>query len=102
RRRRSRNGVSALRAKKGKKKMAKLTKAQLKAHREAEAILTKDVLNYDEKLFVLYNWHEGANFTNGAAGAFFTPADLASDFAIEGDVCGKGRKPTLSCVSTNE
>ncbi|HAE7148075.1 TPA_asm: methyltransferase, partial [Salmonella enterica subsp. enterica serovar Newport] len=29
--------------------MAKLTKAQLKAHREAEAILTKDVLNYDEK-----------------------------------------------------
>lgn len=68
--------------------MAKLTKAQLKAHREAEAILTKDVLSNDEKLFVLDNWHEGANFTNGAAGAFFTPADLASDFAIE---AGSGR-----------
>lgn len=68
--------------------MAKLTKAQLKAHREAEAILTKDRLNEDEKLFVLDNWHEGANFTNDASGAFFTPADLASDFAIE---AGSGR-----------
>lgn len=68
--------------------MAKLTKAQLKAHNEAEAILTKDCLSEDEKLFVLDNWHEGANWTNGASGAFFTLADLASDFAIE---AGSGR-----------
>lgn len=68
--------------------MAKLTKAQRKAHAEAEAILTKDRLTEDERDFVLRNWHEGANFINGAAGAFFTPYDLASDFAID---AGAGR-----------
>ncbi|MGE4409617.1 MAG: hypothetical protein AB7D33_03490 [Sphingobium sp.] len=68
--------------------MAKLTKAQRKAHAEAEAILTKDRLNEDERLFVLENWHEGANHINGAAGAFFTPWGLARDFALE---IGSGR-----------
>ncbi|WP_082640625.1 methyltransferase, partial [Aureimonas sp. N4] len=66
----------------------KLTKAQRKDHAEAEAILTKDRLTDDEREFVLRNWHEGANFINGAAGAFFTPYDLASDFAID---AGTGR-----------
>lgn len=68
--------------------MAKLTKAQRKAHAEAEAILTKDTLTEDERDFVFHNWHEGATFENGAAGAFFTPYDLASDFAID---AGSGR-----------
>lgn len=63
--------------------MAKLSKAQRKAHQEAEAILTKDRLTEDEKDFVFQNWHEGANFENGAAGAFFTPWGLAGDFAID-------------------
>lgn len=40
--------------------MAKLSKAQRKAHAEAEAILTKDRLTDDEKEFVFNNWHEGA------------------------------------------
>ena len=40
--------------------MAKLSKAQRKAHAEAEAILTKDRLTEDEKDFVFQNWHEGA------------------------------------------
>lgn len=62
--------------------MAKLTKAQRKAHAEAEAILTKDRLSEDEKDFVFQNWHEGANHINGAAGAFFTPYDLAADFEL--------------------
>jgi len=29
-------------------------------------------------------WHEGATHENGAAGAFFTPFDLACDFALDG------------------
>lgn len=64
--------------------MAKLTKAQRKAHAEAEALLTKDRLSEDEREFVFRNWHEGAEFINGAAGAFFTPYDLAGDFALDG------------------
>lgn len=68
--------------------MAKLTKAQRKAHAEAEAILTKDRLTEDERDFVFQNWHEGANHINSAAGAFFTPYDLAADFALDG---GSGR-----------
>jgi hypothetical protein len=69
--------------------MAKLTKAQSKAHAEAEKLLTKDRLNDDEKQFVFENWHEGATHINGAAGAFFTPYSLAADFAIDGQ--SKGR-----------
>ena len=69
--------------------MAKLTKAQRKAHAEAEKLLTKDRLGDDEKQFVFENWHEGAEFINGASSAFFTPYDLAADFAIDGQ--SKGR-----------
>ncbi|MFG1298037.1 methyltransferase [Xanthobacter sp. V13C-7B] len=68
--------------------MAKLTKAQRKAHAEAEAILTKERLSDDERFFVLENWHEGATHINGAAGAFFTPPGLARDFSLE---VGSGR-----------
>tara|TARA_R100000365_G_C2747870_1_gene78283 strand:+ start:4255 stop:5082 length:828 start_codon:yes stop_codon:yes gene_type:complete len=68
--------------------MAKLTRAQRKAHAAAEAILTKDRLTEDEREFVFQNWHEGANHINGVAGAFFTPWDLAADFALDG---GSGR-----------
>ncbi|WP_204162576.1 class I SAM-dependent methyltransferase [Brucella pseudogrignonensis] len=34
------------------------------------------------------NWHEGADFNNAHAGAFFTPYDMAADFAID---AGQGR-----------
>lgn len=63
--------------------MAKLTKPQIKAHREACAILTKDRLNDDEREFVVENWMESANHINSAAGAFFTPLELAMTFAVE-------------------
>ncbi len=46
--------------------MAKLTKAQRKAHAETEAILTKERLTEDEREFVFRNWHEGAEFINGS------------------------------------
>lgn len=68
--------------------MAKLTKAQRKAHAEAEFLLGMDRISEDEKDFIFQNWHEGANHINGAAGAFFTPWDMAADFALE---AGGGR-----------
>jgi hypothetical protein len=68
--------------------VAKLTKAQAKAHARACDLLTKPVLAEDDKDFVLKNWNEGANHVNGAAGAFFTPYDLAFDFTI--DAIGQG------------
>ena len=73
--------------------MAKLTKPQIKAHREAEALIGAErPLTDDEKLFVLDNWSESANHINSAVGAFFTPTSLASDFSIEvaGGSCDSG------------
>ncbi|MFP5078284.1 methyltransferase [Rhizobium sp. YIM 134829] len=63
--------------------MAKLTEPQAKAHQQACDLLAKDVLTEDEKIFVLQNWQESASHINTVAGAFFTPFDLARDFAIE-------------------
>lgn len=68
--------------------MAKLTKAQAKAHQQACDLLAKDVLSEDDKLFVLENWQESANHVNSAAGAFFTPYSLALDLAFD---VGEGR-----------
>lgn len=64
--------------------MAKLTKAQAKAHAEACAILAKPgELTDNEKEFVARNWNEAANNLNTIAGAHFTPFDLAMDFAFD-------------------
>lgn len=63
--------------------MAKLTKQQAKLHQQACDLLLKDVLTEDEKFFVIENWQESASHINTVAGAFFTPYDLARDFAIE-------------------
>jgi predicted RNA methylase len=63
--------------------MAKLTKAQIATHKAACELLQKDVLTYDEREFVLNNWQESATHINSAAGAFFTPLDMAYTFAVE-------------------
>jgi hypothetical protein len=68
--------------------MAKLTKPELRAHNQALDILTKPTLTEEDKEFVYRNWHEGATHINSAAGAFFTPFDMAFDFAID---AGGGR-----------
>ena len=102
--------------------MAKLTKPELKAHNQALDILTKPVLTEDDKEFVYRNWHEGATHINSAAGAFFTPFDMAFDFAIDAgggrviDLCaGIGmlsyaiwqrsryydRRPRITCIERN-
>ncbi|MDT3379577.1 methyltransferase [Labrys neptuniae] len=74
--------------------MGKLSKAEVRAHAEAEALFRQDALSEDERDFVLENWHPGAENNVAAAGAFFTPMDLAADFALEPgcgrviDLCG--------------
>ncbi len=62
--------------------MARLSKAQIKAHEEACGLLKKPWLNDDEREFVLIHWQESAHHINSAAGAFFTPSGLARDTAI--------------------
>jgi hypothetical protein len=103
--------------------MAKLTKAQSKAHLQAEELLQKDVLTLDDKIFVYENWNEAALHDNTRAGAFFTPLELANDFKLEVpgpkiiDICaGIGilsfckmhfqhhdpeRMPAITCVEIN-
>lgn len=101
--------------------MSKLTKAQAKAHEEACEILQKDKLTHDEKWFVLENWMESATHVNTAAGAFFTPPDLARSFCVEVsghriidlcagigtlsflymEKCCHGPAPDITCVEIN-
>ncbi|WP_404711534.1 hypothetical protein [Sphingomonas sp. MMS24-J13] len=61
--------------------MSRLSKAQIKAHTEAVAMLQQDRLSDDDREFVLNNWQESATHINSAAGAFFTPSALAHDVA---------------------
>lgn len=71
----------------------KLTKPQIKAHKEAVALVDCGrPLKDDEREFILDNWQEAATHINSAAGAFFTPRGLASDFSIEvdGSSCDPG------------
>lgn len=63
--------------------MAKLTKAEIKRHERALAVLDKPSLTDDDREIVFKNYHPGASFMNGKGGAFFTPWDLASDFSLE-------------------
>lgn len=67
--------------------MARLSKREIARHREAEELLKLDRLNDDQRQFVLDNWNEGARHMNAAAGAFFTPSDLALDAALMGGCC---------------
>lgn len=60
-----------------------LTKRQAKYHREASDLLDKETLTFDEKLFVLNNFHEGGDTNNVERSGHFTPHDLACDFAID-------------------
>lgn len=64
--------------------MAKLTKAQIKSHSAAQALLDSDkVLDFEDVMDVIEGWHEGANHSNASMSAFFTPYELAMSMAIE-------------------
>ena len=104
--------------------MSKLTKAQIKAHDEAVALLQKERLSEDDAWTVLEHWKESATHINSRVGAFFTPVGLARDFAIEVsgnriiDLCagigalsfmvhqrslwGGGPGPEIVCVELNQ
>ena len=60
----------------------KLTKSQLKIHKQAEEILKKDTLTFEDKEFIYENLNEGAIADVTSLSAYFTPLDLAYDFAI--------------------
>lgn len=63
--------------------MAKLSKTETRNHNKALELIHSDKsLTWDDKEFIFRNWHEGANHMNGQAGAFFTPFDMAFDFAL--------------------
>lgn len=62
--------------------MGKLTKAEAKLHQQAEALVALDRdLTEDEREFILDHWQESQ--AARLDGAFFTPATLARDLAIE-------------------
>lgn len=86
----------------------KLTKEQAAQHAKAEEILQQATLTYEEKVFVLEHWHEGATNMNTRTGAFFTPFRLAEDMAIEIhknhviDLCaGIGMLSFMACYRKN-
>lgn len=62
----------------------KLTKEQTKNHAKVMDLVESDkILTFDEKRFILENYHEGSSTNNAALGAFFTPWGLARDFCHE-------------------
>jgi hypothetical protein len=63
--------------------MSRLTKQQAALHTQACAYLEKDVLTFEERVFVLAHWQESAHHISSVSGAFFTPQSLARDFSIE-------------------
>ena len=69
--------------------MSKLSKKQVKAHREAEDLLNKSRLNDDEREFIFTNWHPGAESNTTAASAYFTPVSLAFDFEFDAPSHGR-------------
>lgn len=78
--------------------MARLTKAEWKAHAEAEKVLAQDFLTDDEREFVLTHWQESANHVNSAASAFSTPISLALDVVLFAGVSGESRKVVDLCA----
>lgn len=62
----------------------KLSATKIKLHNEAIALVESDKkLTHEECMFILENFQESANHLNSVAGAFFTPVELAMDFAYE-------------------
>jgi len=79
--------------------MSKLTKPEIKAHNKACDLVHSDkLLTWEDRKFIIENWHEGAENMNSAAGAFFTPYDMAfhvgiftpSDASVIDLCCGIG------------
>jgi phospholipid N-methyltransferase len=61
----------------------RLSKQEIVLHKQACKLLKKNKLTFEEKVFVLENWNEGAEYINSISGAFFTPFQLARDFELD-------------------
>ena len=57
--------------------MGKISKEMMKRHSKAMEIIEQDVLSFDDKIYVLENYHEGATQMNNLISAHFTPMELA-------------------------
>lgn len=67
----------------------RLSKRQASEHQKAMELVHSDrTLNIDERHFILDNYQESTGALNSLSGAFFTPAGLARDLAIEIPSCG--------------
>lgn len=60
----------------------KLTKAQLKLQKEVEVFLEKDNLTIEDKELIYEKFNEGAIADVTTDSAYFTPLDMAYDFAL--------------------
>lgn len=60
----------------------KLTKAQLKLQKEVDAVFAKEKLTEDEIEYIYENYNEGMLGDVSIHSAYFTPLDLAYDFAL--------------------
>lgn len=61
----------------------KLSKPKIKLHKEAEKLLEKEVLSWEDKWFVMENWFPAYNNQIGEIASFFTPVELATDFTLQ-------------------
>ena len=61
----------------------KISKNQRAIHNRALALLDKEHLTWEEQQEFFDTYNEAASFDVGVSGAFFTPSDLALDFALE-------------------
>ena len=52
--------------------MGKISKEMMKRHSKAMVIIEQDVLSFDDKIYVLENYHEGATQMNNLVSAHFT------------------------------
>jgi predicted RNA methylase len=69
--------------------MSKLTKKEAKNHLAAMELVNNNLpLTEDEKRFILNNYDPNANHMTTISGAFFTPENVARDFAIVSDPNG--------------
>lgn len=65
----------------------KLSKPQIRAHESACALLDKERLTYEEKLYVYDNWYPSYSNQIGKIASFFTPIELASTVGLAMDGC---------------
>lgn len=74
--------------------MGKITRAESNLHDEACALIAKVDRDEDDLEFIFQNWNPMAEHNVGKGGIYFTPAEIAHEFAVHAgfgrviDLCG--------------